>query len=97
MYPIIHLRLIRCIGNSFQSTAHGLHGDLGAPAPSHAAKEPELAPDLRMDLTMVVAIALDPHLRTKIAIHIAAQAMNTDTVIIIVVIRGALASNSGPC
>ena len=47
---------------------------------------------------MVVAIALDPHLRTKIAIHIAAQAGNRDTVVIIMVgARGALASNSRPC
>ena len=90
MYPIIHLRLIKQIGNSFQSTAHGLHGDLGAPAPSHAAKEPKLAPDLRMDRTMVVAIALDLHLRIEIAIHNAAQTRkrDTDTVVIGVVIGG---------
>ena len=97
MYPIIHLRLIRCIGNSFQSTAHGLHGDLGAPAPSHAAKEPELAPDPRMDLTMVVAIALDPHLRMKLAIHIAAGKRDTVVGLVFgvvdVIVRGACANN----
>ena len=51
-----------------------MHGDLGLPAPRRVAQEPEIAQDQRMDHTMVVAIALDPHLKIKLATHIAAQA-----------------------
>ena len=76
-----------------------MHGDLGAHVPRHAAQEPKLAQDQRMDHTMVVAIALDRHLRTKIAIHIAAQARNRDTVVHMIfgvivrsIVRGACAN-----
>ena len=50
-----------------------MHGDLGLPAPRRVAQEPEIAQDQRMDHTMVVVIALDPHLSLLRAIQIAVQ------------------------
>ena len=48
-----------------------MHGNLGAHVQRHAAMEPKLAQDQRMDHTMVV-VALDPQLILLIAIHNAA-------------------------
>ena len=92
-------KLIKWIGNQFQCLAHGTHGDLGLCVQRRAAQEPKHAQDQRMDHTMVVAIALDPHLRIKLATHIAAQARNRATVVrmvfwvnVRVIVRGACAN-----
>ena len=50
-----------------------MHGDLGLRVQRRVAQEPKLAQDQRMDHTMVVVIALDPHLSLLRAIQIAAQ------------------------
>ena len=73
-----------------------MHGNLGAHVPRHAAQEPKLAQDQRMVLYMVVAIALDPHLRMKLAIHIAAGKRDTVVGLVFgvvdVIVRGACAN-----